>query len=208
MKTKIKQSKIIGSIIFLIWGCGSAESGKNELAQEEKSSFKRINIENNVNTDSIRIESIKSKYNANSAWDTLNFTYQLQENLIEKNAAINADVIDIIKVDTSYYVRLINKYLFSHNRISSFNQVSAYLKINKNQLSKLKNVPISWRNKFGRGRSGVFIFKATSIGNSTNKIINSEFNSETGESSTIEENENILLFYGNLVDYYLFKPPY
>jgi hypothetical protein len=191
-------------IIHLIFiGCTGDESKRKSQSLNEDST-----LESYSTIDSINGEKLLNKYGALIKWDTLKFTYQLQENLIEKNAAINADVLDIIKVDTSYYVRLINKYLFLHNRKSSFNQVSAYLKINKNQLSVLQNVPMSWRNKFGRGRTGVFIFKATSISNRTNKIINLEFDSETGESSNVEENENILLFNGHLIDYYLFKSPY
>lgn len=189
------------NLIFI--GCNGDESKRKSQSLNEDST-----LGSSSNLDSINGEKLINKYGALIKWDTLKFTYQLQENLIEKNAAVNADVLDIIKVDTSYYVRLINKYLFLHNRKSSFDQVSAYLKINKNQLSVLQNVPMSWRNKFGRGKSGIFIIKATSINNHTNKIINSEFDSETGESTDVEENENIIMINGKLIDFYLFKSPY
>lgn len=207
MKTKIILCQIICLIIFLIWGCGSTDSRKNELAQEEESRFNRINIENNISTDSIETERIKSKYNANSAWDTLSFTYQLEENLVLKGefASVKADLNDILKKDSTYYIKIINKIDFYMGNPSNFDEVLLYLKINNNQFNLIKNIKLSHENSLGFGKTGIFIFKAKSINNFNSRVLDSNINESTGESSSEVNNTKALLINGDLIDFYLFR---
>lgn len=188
-------------------GCGTTDSRNNKPSQEEQSQIKQRIRENANRIDSVEIESIKSKYNVNSGWDTLSFTYQLEEKLIEGNelASLKADLQDLIKKDTTYYVKLLNKAVFFTERSSNFNEVRLFLKISQNQLNQLKKVNMSFKNAFGFGQTGIFIFKAKDISNYNEKVLDTNINEITGESSLEENNSNILFIKGDLIDFYLFK---
>lgn len=191
---------------ILLWGCGKTDSRNIKLSKEEESQMEQKIKENANRIDSVESARIISKYNANSTWDTLSFTYQLQENLVEKNelASLKADLLDIIKKDTSYYVKLLYKQVI-FGRSSNFNDIRLFLKISQNQLSLLKSVHVGFENSLGLALTGLFIFKAKDISNYNEKVLDSNFNELTGESSAKENDSNILLIKGDLIDFYLFK---
>ena len=207
LKIKIPYKYLLYGFIGFLVGCGTTDSRNNKPSQEEESQIKQRVIENANSIDSVEIGKIISKYNANSSWDTLSFTYQIEEKLVEGNdfASLKADLQDIIRKDTTYYIKLLNKEVLLTLKSSIFNEVRLFLKISKNQLSQLKKVNMSFENALGFGKTGIFIFKAKDISNYNVKVLDTNFNEITGETSEQGNDSNILLIKGDLIDFYLFK---
>lgn len=162
-------------------------------------------ISRGSNSDSLNSAKIILKYKAEVNWDTLSYTYQIKDKFEENGSvpmAIKAAGVDIIKIDSSYYLKLRKQYRWLMNKEVPFKEILLFLKISKNQLddisSKMKTV-----SEFSLDSdNGCFIVNPHSIVSSDIKVFDE---TETESTSKVISNKSILVIKGKLIDYYLFQ---
>jgi hypothetical protein len=187
---------IISLSTFLIYSC--EETSKKDF---QKNSKEQIELSNSSNLDSLEIFKINSKYDLDKTWDTLSFTYELEERLVQSNKlmSVEGDIIDVIKKDSTYYIKLLYKAQLFSNFDFYYTDARFYLQINKNQLNQLENRRRENHPKsFVTNYSGVFICKAKSINSYYGKVL------ALVGSNEQENNSNNLIIEGDLIDFYLF----
>lgn len=162
-------------------------------------------ISRGSNSDSLNSAKIILKYKAEVNWDTLSYTYQIKDKFEENGSvpmAIKAAGVDIIKIDSSYYLKLRKQYRWLMNKEVPFKEILLFLKISKNQLddisSKMKTV-----SEFSLDSdNGCFIVNPHSISSSDIKVFDE---TETESTSKVISNKSVLVIKGELIDYYLFQ---
>lgn len=193
--------KLLLNIIFLhsilIFSC--RESSKEDI---QKNTKEEAVSPNSNRIDSLEILIINSKYDLDTTWDTLSFTYELEERLVQSNklVSVEGDIIDVIKKDSTYYIKLLYKAQLFSNFDFYYTDARFYLQINKNQLNQLENRRRENHPKsLVTNYSGVFICKAKSINSYYGKVL------ALIGSNEQENNTNNLIIEGDLIDFYLFK---
>jgi len=159
--------------------------------------------------EQIRIKNIDEKrllarkYNAAMDWDTLNtYTCALQEKFIDNNRPIsfNGKIIDIVKMDTIFYLKL--HYITSRSRWNNDHTCIALVSVNSNQFIVLKSV----LNSGNHSDKGCFVFQVKEI-----IPINPSINSDIGQDDmgycytyfVYNFEKSLLIFKGSLISYYL-----
>ena len=200
MKVKKYILVLINFLILFSWSCGTKNESNNIQSNELEINSEKFLNDKLERVDSLEKVKIISKHNAISSWDTLSFSYQLQESLLERNkiASVEANIFDIVKKDSTYYVKLLYKVNPWRSLNVFYTDANFLLKLNQNQFINLKNQIGDFKKSFLVQNEGIFIFNAKSL-NSNYKIIENSNNREQ------EENAINILIEGDLIDFYIFK---
>ncbi|MCZ2479056.1 hypothetical protein G9H64_09960 [Aquirufa nivalisilvae] len=157
------------------------------------------------NIDSLNSSKIIAKYNADINWDTLSFTYQIQEKYLNKYStlmAIKANGVDIIKLDSSYYLKISKQNSLLNDKEAPFKQIILFLKISKNQLYDLSD-NINLLNEIELiEENGCFIFKLDSISSYDIKLLDEE---NINATFLVDGKKGVPILKGSLIDYHLYE---
>ena len=170
---------------------------------EKKDGESESPINTSSNSDSLNSADVISKYKADINWDTLSFTYQIKdrfENNDSVSLAIIAGGVDIIKIDSVYYLKLRKQFRWFTIKESPYKEIILFLKISKNQLDDIsRNMKILGDYSLG-SENGCFIFKSNTINSLDVKLFD---DIDTESSSKVISNKSVLVIKGTLIDYYL-----
>lgn len=197
MRTIIFWISVIGLVVFL-----------NYYTMDEKPSKQSENQQSGQtvsNVDSLNSSKIIAKYNADINWDTLSFTYQIQEKYLNKYStlmAIKANGVDIIKLDSSYYLKISKQNSLLNDKVAPFKQIILFLKISKNQLQDLSD-NINLLNEIELiEENGCFIFRLDSVSSYDIKLLD-EGNINT--TFLVDGKKGVPILKGSLIDYHLYE---
>jgi hypothetical protein len=186
LKIKAKQKYLISfyfiiSLIIIV-SCGKS---KEELEKEEFENKEReeLKIEKKIHeTIRVHYNGLLKKYQAISFSDLKQFTYECQEELVDKKTLLlfGGEIRDIVKIDTNYKIKVDNIYkIEDHNGNEIEVKNNLEVLISKNQFNEIK------------------------------KHINSESNIHAGcfiiKTDTIDRKPNKSFVSGKLIDYYLYE---
>ena len=193
MKTTILWLSIVGIFVYLMYFT-------NEKKPTKQSSNQTI-----INNDSLNSAKIIAQYNADIYWDTLSFTYQIQEKYLNKYStlmAIKGNGVDIIKLDSSYYLKISKQYSWSYDKEAPFKQIILFLKISKNQLKDL-SYNLNLLNEIELiEENGCFIFRLDSVSSYDIKLLD-EGNINT--TFLVDGKKGVPILKGSLIDYHLYE---
>ena len=170
-------------LTVLLISCGDSKKESEKIP--EKSSYE-IRHDKQKLLDSLNkneASKLTNNYNAIVGWDTVNhFTFYLQELFEKEKRPISfiGIIIDVIKKDTSYVLKVISSNM-------TFN---AEISVTKELFNKLN--PLLQEKEI---IEGCFIFKVTNI-TSNNSILESEID-PNGDNA-------LLKFHGKLIDFCLY----
>lgn len=195
-------------ILFLAISC-SYKKKENENTLAENIKIKRAILDS---LNKAEVTKLNSNFNAVTGKDTtIDFTFQLQEKCLTEKRPISiyGNVIDIVKRDSMYLLKIrgdfLNKTFFAELVMSPLQLQNIY--------TWYSNVPedgnLSSLRKFTY-RNNCFVFYPTLISSKSMLSIDSYVkddykDSETAQSSLSYEYDNMYLFRGNLIEYYLYK---
>ncbi len=197
MKKQLKRTTIFLVISFLT-SCGQSDQKFKEKDVIVKQKREQIKISNEK-----AIINLSQRYNAVLGWDSLDFyTYHLQEIFIDKKKLLcfEGELEDITKKDSSYYLKVKSTYR------ASFKKYVAQISLNHQAFAKLQKVLKT--NNFNN--KGCFIVKVSQI-ISVSPEIKSESEYDGEESSSFlyyDFNESLLIFKGELIDFYFKEEEY
>ncbi|MEY2921498.1 MAG: hypothetical protein RL108_107 [Bacteroidota bacterium] len=186
--------------LSLIIGYLSSCNFSNKKDAEPKSPLSK-----GSNTDSLNSANIISKYKAELNWDTLSYTYQIKDKFENNDSvplAIKAAGVDIIKIDSSYYLKLRKQHRWLITKEVPFKEILLFLKISKNQLDEIRSNMKTVSEFSLDSENGCFIIKPTSINSSDIKVFDE---TETESPSKVISNKSVLIIRGSLIDYHLYK---
>lgn len=191
---------ILGTILS---SCGPTEK-ETRIAPKEKQEIEnqRIISENNRITDEMNKE-----YSALSGWDTTSdFSYSLQEKLtkIDQYISFNGELIDIIKVDSGYTMKIyheLSDLKFGIHGLSSYSsEYLAFVEVSKTQIAVIEN-ELS-KNK---ERNGCFILKVSAAVPLSHKV-STKGDIDGDECNYYFETDvesSLMILKATLVDFYL-----
>jgi hypothetical protein len=157
------------------------------------------------NTDSLNSANIISKYKAELNWDTLSYSYQIKDKFENNESvllAIKAAGVDIIKIDSSYYLKLRKHYRWLITKEPPFKEILLFLKISNNQLDDITSNMKTLSEFSLDSENGCFIYNPHSINSSDVKVFDE---TETESTSKVISSKSVLVIKGELIDYYLFQ---
>lgn len=197
MRTIIFWISVIGLVVFLNYYTMDEKPSKQSENQQSGQTLSNI--------DSLNSSKIIAKYNADINWDTLSFTYQIQEKYLNKYStlmAIKANGVDIIKLDSSYYLKISKQNSLLNDKEAPFKQIILFLKISKNQLYDLSD-NINLLNEIELiEENGCFIFKLDSISSYDIKLLDEE---NINATFLVDGKKGVPILKGTLIDYHLYE---
>ncbi len=197
MRTIIFWISVIGLVVFLNYYTMDEKPSKQSENQQSGQTLSNI--------DSLNSSKIIAKYNADINWDTLSFTYQIQEKYLNKYStlmAIKANGVDIIKLDSSYYLKISKQNSLLNDKEAPFKQIILFLKISKNQLQDLSD-NINLLNEIELiEENGCFIFKLDSISSYDIKLLDE---GNTNATFLVDCKKGVPILKGSLIDYHLYE---
>lgn len=197
MRTIIFWISVIGLVVFLNYYTMDEKPSKQSENQQSGQTLSNI--------DSLNSSKIIAKYNADINWDTLSFTYQIQEKYLNKYStlmAIKANGVDIIKLDSSYYLKISKQNSLLNDKEAPFKQIILFLKISKNQLYDLSD-NINLLNEIELiEENGCFIFKLDSISSYDIKLLDEE---NINATFLVDGKKGVPILKGSLIDYHLYE---
>lgn len=191
----IKIRKVIIYLSIIVFNsCGKSEQ---EITDEnERIAKKRESLREN------KTKLLTQKYNAVDNWgDGIEepFIYVLQEMFIDqkRNICFDGAILDIIKSDSTYYLKIIHNNYFTNTKYIA---VISIPKIRIAELKKLKKSN-SWSNE----GKGIFIFSVSSIISKSPEIrIQDKIHKEdTYSNLEYDFDSRFIIFKGNLLDFYM-----
>lgn len=197
MRTIIFWISVIGLVVFLNYYTMDEKPSKQSENQQSGQTLSNI--------DSLNSSKIIAKYNADINWDTLSFTYQIQEKYLNKYStlmAIKANGVDIIKLDSTYYLKISKQNSLLNDKEAPFKQIILFLKISKNQLYDLSD-NINLLNEIELiEENGCFIFKLDSISSYDIKLLDEE---NINATFLVDGKKGVPILKGSLIDYHLYE---
>lgn len=195
MTKQFKQTIILSAIVLLI-SCGKSE--REIKAQEEKvAEQEKKRLREQLKTqDEKAVFDLNHKYNSISGWDSLKtYTYVFQEMFIDDNEPISFEgqLMDITKSDSAYFIQV-------HHKGQHYNsKYIAQISVTSDRFAELEDLI------YNRSNKGCFIFKVSKIVSISPEIASdSELDGEDSYSYlTYEFDEPLLIFKGDLIDFYL-----
>lgn len=171
------------------------EKNKSENREEKKIGLDSLNKQS--------VDKLIENYKAVKDWDTTEcFTYTLQEKFDNNSNPISfiGEINDVIKKDSIYILKLTSTHT------SWFTNFTAQISVKPSVFDELK-LHIT-RNKYRN--EGCFIFKVSNINTYLPTLKshidkNGDNADEATSSLSLDFDEKVLEFKGNLIDYYLYK---
>lgn len=196
-------SFIIYIISAFLFSCGTDTKESENVTPERRKAIN--NALKELKQDSILTTQLIKRHKANSDWDKLQYTYQIQEKLESSDStkfAINAQAIDIVKIRGTYFTKIIQKSTSRGEYTSPYKEVLLLLSISNPQLLDISSrIPPEEEWSF-TSENGCYIFTADSVINNNIKY----YDELTSESNTaIVSTKGVLVIKGKLIDYYIFK---
>jgi hypothetical protein len=195
MTSFLKLLLIIISIIIVSCGQENKEpiKDKEEIRYDKQKQLDTLNKKETVNL-AAKFNAIQSKKN------DLKFTYQIQKLIkdSDKLISVTGDITDIVQKEGNYILKI----------YGNFSKKDALFEISVSP-EMFQRILNQFDPKYSTHK-GCFIFKPTSIKSSSLLKIDSEVSGgetiDDAESSlTYDFNDAILLFKGNLIDYYVYQ---
>lgn len=175
-------------ILFCLVSCESKKEPDKDKYEVRKENQNRLDSLNQ--NEILKLINI---HNAIAGWDTVeNFTYYLQELFSDKlrPASFMGNIKDIIKYDSMYVLKVVN------SNYQSPNAFIAEISVNTLMFNKLKSLL-----KSSKGNEGCFIFQVENI-TSNIPVLKSEID-ESSSYLTLDFDETLIKFKGQLIDFYL-----
>ena len=201
-------TKLIKQLIPFITLCLIAcnEDKKDDVKEtiEKNKSESRTDKRNALDSlNKIAVDKLIENYKAVKDWDTAEcFTYTLQEKFDKNSNPISfiGEINDITKKDSVYILKLTSTHT------SYFTNFTAQISVNPSVFEELKLhiTRTKYRNE------GCFIFKVNAINTylPTLKSVvdkNGDNSEDATSSLSLDFDEKVLEFKGNLISYYLYK---
>ncbi len=221
MRIIFSQISVILIAIFLTSCWKSDKQIRKERIEFRKEKNNKLETNNKK-----AINNLAQKYNAVSDWDTLGqYTYLYQEIFInqKKLIAFEGELNDIIKLDSIYYLKVINKNynkdILAHydkgtlahdikNILAGYNnEFLAQISISNQNFVELEKILKLNKHK----NNGCFIFKVSNIFSVCPQLKSDiiEYDKEEHPDSepdsylTYGFDKKVLIFHGQLIDFYI-----
>jgi hypothetical protein len=181
-------------LILLLTSCGKSAK---EVKEEKEATINQKTEELKITNKSASVN-LSLKFNAVCGWDTLEpYTYVFQQMFIDQKKPISFEGVlkDITKTDSTYILKVFNTgWHHDQNYI-------AQITLSPSQFSELNSVLQSNNHS----KKGCFIFNVSNIV-SVSPAMKPGIDSDGGDSIAyldLEFNENLIIFKGELIDFYL-----